>query len=138
VTLLPLPPNQVQHSLSTLCKRITVHHNFSSKIMQNTITASMIAETRKFKTSQGERFRLDQNALHVPMWLALPQWAPPILNVNQSVRASAAKRAFHRHHPPASPHGPVFLCHASRAVEFVSCGSISVLSSVVFSTAMCE
>jgi hypothetical protein len=78
--------------------------------MQNAITTSMIAETRKFKTSK-KMFSIRskiQNALPEPMGLAQPHWVPPILDMNQSQCAKLVRPAFHRHNPPASPHGETF------------------------------
>jgi hypothetical protein len=83
----------------------------SGKIMQNAITTSMIAETRKFKTSPKKKFSIRskiQNALPEPMGLAQPHGVPPILDVNQSQRAKLVCPAFHRHNPPASPHSETF------------------------------
>jgi hypothetical protein len=96
----------------------------SSNIMQNMITTSMIAETRKFKTSSKKRFRLDQNASHVPRVACTASVLHP-LSAHEPTRIRvSAWQTFHRHNPPSSPHGEGFLVKPSRAFDSVSCGSI--------------
>jgi hypothetical protein len=81
------------------------------KVMQNAITTSMIAEARKFKTRKRKCFRSDQKfKMHCPNRWGLHSLTglPPNLDVNQSQCAKLVCPAFHRHNPPASPHGETF------------------------------
>ena len=117
----PSRPTQPRNFMQRHKQFITTSMN----IMQNTITTSMIAETRKCKTPSKKTFSIRSKCIARTRGGLHSLDSPPPFPEHEPTRIRGfADQTFHRHKPPASPHVELFARQASRAHNFVSCGSI--------------
>jgi hypothetical protein len=122
--MLRLFPDQAQHSLSTLCNGHKQFITTSGKVMQNAITTSMIAETRKFKTSSKKMFSIRSECIaRTDMACTAPMGSPYSGREPITVRKTRVP-SVSSSQPASFPTRRDFLRQATRAFGFVSCSCI--------------